>query len=111
MIANSQIGADGEWNGVAPGVDLVGIRVADKDGYATYENVIQGIQWAVEHQEEYNIRVINFSMSAPVRSPYWGDPINQALMFAWYKGMVVVTAAGNTGPEAFQLAFQVTTLT
>ena len=100
VIANSEKGADDEWNGVAPGVDLIAIRVADEHGYATYEKVLQGVQWAVDHQAEYNIRIINFSMSAPVRSPYWGDPINQALMFAWYKGIVVVTASGNTGPEA-----------
>ena len=40
VIANSQVGSDGKWNGVAPGVDLIGIRVADKEGFATYELVI-----------------------------------------------------------------------
>ena len=95
VIANSDIGEDGEWNGVAPGVNLVGVRVADANGEATYEHVIQGIQWVIAHREEYNIRVLNFSMSAPVHSPYWADPVNQALMSAWQAGIVVAASAGN----------------
>ncbi|HEX7974371.1 MAG TPA: S8 family peptidase [Anaerolineales bacterium] len=103
VIANSQVGADGEWNGVAPGVSLVGVRVADEKGVATYERVIQGIQWIVDHQAELQIRVLNFSMSAAVQSPYWADPVNQALTAAWEKGIVVVTAAGNQGPKALSV--------
>src|SRR3990172_278387 len=36
IIANSQVGVDGEWNGVAPGVNLVGVRVLDELGFWTY---------------------------------------------------------------------------
>jgi serine protease AprX len=103
VIANSQKGLDGEWNGVAPNVDLVGVRVADENGHATYETVLLGIQWAVDHQADYNIRVINFSLSAPARTPYWADPINMALMYAWSQGIVVVASAGNNGPEALTI--------
>ncbi len=103
VIANSQNGDDDEWNGIAPWVSLVGVRVADEAGSATYERVIQGIQWVVENRERYNIRVLNFSMSAPVRSPYWADPVNQALMAAWAAGIVVVTSAGNNGPGALSI--------
>lgn len=98
IIANSQKGADGEWNGVAPGVRLVGVRVLNKDGYGTYEQVIQGIQWVIKNKEKYNIRIVNLSLLSAVRSPYWADPLNQAVMKAWAKGIVVVAAAGNSGP-------------
>jgi serine protease AprX len=99
IIANSQVGGDGEWNGIAPGVNLVGVQVLDKNGFGTYEQVIQGIQWVLDHQDEYNIRIINLSLVSPVQSPYWADPLNQAVMQAWASGIVVVVAAGNGGPD------------
>jgi serine protease AprX len=41
---------------------------------------------------------MNLSLSAPVQSYYWEDPLNQAVMKAWQAGIVVVVAAGNSGP-------------
>jgi serine protease AprX len=99
IIANSQVGEDGDWNGIAPGVNLVGVRVLDKNGFGTYEQVIKGIQWVIDHKDEYNIRVINLSIVSLVQSPYWADPLNQAVMQAWANDIVVVVAAGNGGPN------------
>ena len=98
IIANSQVGVDGEWNGVAPGVNLVGVRVLDELGFGTYEQVIQGIQWVIEHKDELGIQVMNLSLVSQVQSPYWADPINQAVTQAWAEGITVVVAAGNNGP-------------
>ncbi|HEY3344414.1 MAG TPA: S8 family serine peptidase [Anaerolineaceae bacterium] len=103
IIANTQVGTDKEWDGMAPGVNLVGVRVLDKNGTGTYETVIKGIQWAIKNQRTYNIRVINLSLLAAVQSPYWADPLDQAVMRAWSEGITVVTAAGNTGPNAMTI--------
>ena len=103
VIANSQLGPDHEWNGVAPGVKLVGVRVLDETGFGTYEHVIQGIQWVIANKDRYNIRVMNLSLVSPVQSPYWADPLNQAVMQAWANGIVVVVAAGNSGPGAMSI--------
>jgi serine protease AprX len=100
VIANSQVGEDGEWDGIAPGVSLVGVRVLNEEGIGSYEKVIQGIQWVVKNQKTYNIQVMNLSLVAHVQSPYWADPINQAVMKAWDKGITVVVASGNDGPGA-----------
>jgi serine protease AprX len=69
IIANSEAGADDEWNGVAPGVNLVGVRVLNSHGYGTYEKVIQGIQWVLDHKDTYGIDIINLSLVASVQSP------------------------------------------
>jgi serine protease AprX len=98
IIANSQTDADGEFGGIAPDVNLVGVRVLDHHGVGTYERVIQGIQWVINHKDQYNIRVMNLSIVSIAQSPYWADPLNQAVMQAWANGIVVVTAAGNGGP-------------
>ena len=98
IIANAAKGADGEWNGIAPGVQLVGVRVLDETGTGSYESVIQGIQWVLDHKAELNIKVMNLSLHTLVQSPYWADPLNQAVMRAWAEGITVVVAAGNDGP-------------
>ncbi|MBN1667702.1 MAG: S8 family peptidase, partial [Anaerolineales bacterium] len=104
IIANTDLGPDGDWNGVAPGVDLVGVRVLDANGGGSYDKVIQGIQWVIDHQDEYNIRVMNLSLVSAAQSPYWADPLNQAVMQAWAQGIVVVVAAGNGGPDPMTIS-------
>ncbi|MBI3554545.1 MAG: S8 family peptidase [Elusimicrobia bacterium] len=41
------IGGTAIW-GVAPGVDLYGVKVLDANGSGTFDDVIAGMQWAVE---------------------------------------------------------------
>ncbi|GAB4205729.1 MAG: hypothetical protein OHK0022_32130 [Roseiflexaceae bacterium] len=62
--------------------------------------MIAAIEWVVQNKDRYRVRVLNLSLYAPVGGPYWADPMNQAVMKAWQAGIVVVTAAGNAGPEA-----------
>ncbi len=97
IIANGQQGPDGEWNGIAPGVRLVGVRVLDENGYSDYAKVIDGIQWVVEHKDEYNIQLMNLSLVSKAEAPYFEDPLNLAVMEAWASGITVVVAAGNGG--------------
>ncbi|HYM27377.1 MAG TPA: S8 family serine peptidase, partial [Steroidobacteraceae bacterium] len=99
IIASSGVATTGNYQGVAPGVNLVSVRVLDANGQGSYSNVIKGIQWVLLQKLRYNIRVMNLSLSAPPSSVYWEDPLNQAVMAAWAAGVVVVAAAGNRGPE------------
>jgi serine protease AprX len=103
IIANTQKGSDGKWNGIAPGVSLVSARVLNDEGRGTYEQVINGIQWVVANKDLYNIRVMNLSLIAAVRTPYWADPLNQAVTYAWANGITVVAAAGNGGPDPMSI--------
>ncbi|HET9220987.1 MAG TPA: S8 family peptidase [Roseiflexaceae bacterium] len=86
--------------GVAPKVNLLIARALDRDGSGTYADVIAAIQWVIANKDRYNVRVLNLSLQAPVASPYWYDPLGQAVMRAWQSGLVVVVAAGNAGPTA-----------
>lgn len=103
IVVNSDLGGDDAWNGVAPNADLVAVRVLDENGYGTYETAIAGLQWAVEHKDEYNIKVINLSLVSLVQSPYWADPLSQAVTAAWANGLVVVVAGGNDGPTPLSI--------
>ncbi len=104
IIANDELGSDGEPNGMAPDVKLVEARVLKEDGSGTYENVIQGIQWVVTNKAKYDIRVMNLSLVSPAQSPYWADPLDRAVTAAWASGITVVVAAGNAGPGPMTIA-------
>ena len=98
IAGNADYDVYGRLYGVAPNAALVGIKAFDREGKATYADVIRGIDWAIQVKDQVNLRVLNMSFSGPVRSYYWQDPLNQAVMKAWQAGIVVVASAGNNGP-------------
>ena len=81
--------------GMAPGANIVNVRVIDANGSATMSSVIRGIEWAVNNRNTYNIRVLNLSLGATTTSGYKDDPLAAAVELAWHSGIAVVTAAGN----------------
>jgi serine protease AprX len=87
----------GHYIGVAPNANLISIKVSDETGEASVLDVIYGLQFAVEHQSQFNIRVINLSLSATTPQSYKTDPLDAAVESAWMHGIVVVAAAGNKG--------------
>ncbi|MBA6304843.1 S8 family peptidase [Colwellia sp. MB02u-14] len=99
IAGNADYDVYGKVYGVAPNAALVGIKAFDAEGKATYADVIRGIDWALQVKDQINLRVLNMSFSGPVRSFYWEDPLNQAVMKAWQAGIVVVASAGNSGPD------------
>jgi serine protease AprX len=89
--------ANGRYIGVAPQSNLVSIKVADDQGQATVLDVIYGLQFAVDHQRDFNIRVVNLSLDSTTPQSYKTDPLDAAAEAAWMHGLVVVAAAGNRG--------------
>jgi serine protease AprX len=102
IIAGDRAG--GQYVGVAPNANLVSIKVSDEAGATTVLDVIYGLQFAVEHQSQYNIRVVNMSLDSATPQSYKTDPLDAAVEAAWLHGLVVVTSAGNRGgaPDAVQ---------
>jgi serine protease AprX len=85
------------YAGMAPNVNLINLRVLDRNGSGTDSQVIAAIQQAIALQSTYNIRVISMSLGRPVFESYTLDPVDQAVEAAWQAGIVVVAAAGNNG--------------
>ena len=85
------------YRGVASGTSLINLRVLGADGSGLASDVVEAIDWAIDHQRAYNIRVINLSLGAPVLQSYRDDPVCAAVERAVRAGILVVTAAGNHG--------------
>ena len=102
LIASSNTSSavlNNQPQGIAPMVKLVEVKAFDANGQGSYSSVLAGLNWILQNQASYNIRVVNLSFGAPPISYYWNDPIDQAVMQLWQAGIVVVASAGNSGPS------------
>jgi serine protease AprX len=87
----------GRYVGVAPDANLIAVKASDEAGNSTVLDVIKGIQFVVDHKDDFNIRVLNLSLSSDTPTSYRWDPLDAAVEYAWQHGIVVVAAAGNRG--------------
>ncbi|MCC2547788.1 S8 family peptidase [Hymenobacter sp. BT175] len=86
----------GKYEGVAPGASLLGYG---SGGALLVLDAIGGFDYALTHQFQYNIRVISNSFgSSGDFDP--NDPLNVATKKCYDRNMVIVFAAGNSGPGA-----------
>ncbi|HAN03683.1 MAG: hypothetical protein A2X29_00505 [Elusimicrobia bacterium GWA2_64_40] len=77
--------------GVAPAVDLYGVKVLDKNGSGQYSWIVAGIEWAIQN----GMHVINMSLGGGSGT----EAMKQVMTKAHEAGVTVVCAAGNdSGP-------------
>jgi serine protease AprX len=86
-----------KFNGIAPKAHIISVRVLDGNGGGRVSDVLVGIDWVLNHKEEYGIRIMNLSLGHPVEEPSAADPLCRAVEAAWKAGVLVVAAAGNAG--------------
>ncbi|HEY7014388.1 MAG TPA: S8 family peptidase [Streptosporangiaceae bacterium] len=98
LIAGNGASSNGQYSGEAPGARLVSIKVAGADGTTHLSTLILGLQWAVDHQAAYGIKVINISLGYQTDQSTISNPLDQAVEATWNSGITVVTSAGNAGP-------------
>jgi serine protease AprX len=100
IVAGSGHDSDGRRTGIAPGADLIGLKVLDASGFGYISDVIAAIDYAIAVRTRFNIRVINLSVATGVFESYRTDPLAQAARRAVAAGIIVVTSAGNLGLDA-----------
>ncbi|WP_088034341.1 S8 family serine peptidase [Evansella clarkii] len=87
------VAANGQIKGVAPDATLLAYRVLGPGGSGTTQNVIAGIERAVQDGAD----IMNLSLGANVNDPDYATSI--ALDRAMTEGVVAVTSNGNSGPN------------
>jgi len=76
--------------GVAPQASLLAVKVLNRRGSGFYSDIIEGIQWSVNN----GAQVINMSLGGSADS----TALHNAIIAATNAGVVIVVAAGNSGP-------------
>jgi len=97
IIAGNGVASNGRYKGVAPGVNLLNIRVSNEQGLTYISDVVDGLQWIYNNKDLYNIRVVNLSITSTVAESYNTSALDAAVEILWFNGIVVVVAAGNNG--------------
>ena len=99
LIAGDGSQSGGLYSGVAPGAELVSIKIAGRDGSSDVSKLLAAIQWVVSFKDTYGIRVLNLSLGTDSTAPTTTDPLNYAVQRAWTSGVAVIVSAGNRGPH------------
>lgn len=104
-MCGSGLLSKGDYCGIAPSSRLVVGKVLDYKGDGIIENMTKGIEWIMQCRKKYDIRILNISIGM-------GELIDEERMKgllslvdeAWTRGLIVVCAAGNNGPEEMTLS-------
>ncbi len=98
-IAGSGKSSGGLYSGIVPECKLVVGKILDKRGDGSVGKMAAALQWIMEIKEIYHIRVLNISIGTGQgygRSEY--GEVRKLLDEAWRQGLMIVCAAGNSGP-------------
>ena len=96
LIAGNGLLSGGRLCGVAPGCNLVVVKALNEKGETSAINILKAMQWVHENRQKFNIRVCCMSFGAEPLG--YGDPLVAGAEVLWRDGIVVVSAAGNSGP-------------
>lgn len=98
IIGGNGHSSKGQFVGVAPKVNIIGIKALDENGGGSTSDIISALSYAIEVKDKYNIKIINLSLGTPATNSPDKDPLCKAVEKCVEAGIVVVTAAGNSGP-------------
>jgi len=98
IAAGDGAASGGYYQGVAKDATLLGISTGDTIFILW---ALAGFDYLLDHAEEFNVRVVNNSWGTEGGSQAWDpkDPINKATKKVHDRGITVVFAAGNSGPD------------
>lgn len=104
IIAGNGSASNGMYCGIAPGSRIYMIKILNNKGEGNTTNVLIGINWILQNYKKYNIRIVNISVGS-TRNKHFDEtsPLVQGVNKLWTAGLVVLTAAGNHGPEPYSI--------
>ena len=99
IIGGDGRASEGKIRGVAPGCNLIVLKVLDRMGNGRKEDVLHAFRWILENWRYYGIRVVNISVGTTCRTYEDHKVLIDGVERLWDEGLVVVAAAGNQGPR------------
>ena len=99
LVAGDGTASMGKYRGAAPGCGIIALKVLDRDGNGSQDDVLRALRWIREYRQQYRIRVVNISVGTTCNSKRSHARLLESVEQLWDEGVVVVTAAGNQGPR------------
>lgn len=88
--------SDGKYRGIASDANLVLVKLG-RQGRIHDADIRRGIEWVIEHRDDYDIRVVNISCGGDKEASYVTDELSRVAEDAVRDGLVLVVAVGNEG--------------
>lgn len=99
LVAGDGTASMGKYRGAAPGCGIIALKVLDRYGNGSQDDVLRALRWIREYRQQYRIRVVNISVGTTCNSKRNHARLLESVEQLWDEGVVVVTAAGNRGPR------------
>lgn len=99
LVAGDGTASMGKYRGAAPGCGIIALKVLDRYGTGSQDDVLRALRWIRENRQQYRIRVVNISVGTTCNSKRNHARLLESVEQLWDEGVVVVTAAGNQGPR------------
>lgn len=99
LVAGDGTASIGKYRGAAPGCGIISLKVLDRYGTGSQDDVLRALRWIRENRQQYRIRVVNISVGTTCNSKRNHARLLESVEQLWDEGVVVVTAAGNQGPR------------
>jgi len=103
-VAGNGTMSKGKYNGIAPEAKIIGIKVLDSNGSGNASDILAGMQWVLDNKDKYNIRIVSLSLGSKPNKAATMDPLIRGVNALWDNNLVVVAAAGNSGPKRSTIA-------
>jgi len=84
--------------GVDPATNLIVIKALDANGETGANSILSAMQWVYENRKKFKIRLVCMSFGSVALGK--NDPLMLGAEKLWDTGIVVVCAAGNSGPKS-----------
>ena len=99
LVAGDGTASMGKYRGAAPGCGIIALKVLDRYGNGSQDDVLRALRWIREYRQQYRIRVVNISVGTTCNSKRNHARLLESVEQLWDEGVVVGTAAGNQGPR------------
>lgn len=99
IIAGNGFSSRGRYVGIAPKANILAIKALNAQGGGNISDVVAAISYAIETKDKYNTKILNLSLGTPANVPSDKDPLCKAVDAATKAGLIVIVAAGNSGPK------------
>ncbi len=99
IIAGNGYSSNGKYAGVAPSANLLIVKALDENGGGSSSDIIHALSFIIETKDLYNTKIVNLSLGSPARGSCAKDPLCKAVEKTVDAGLIVMVAAGNSGPK------------
>lgn len=105
IICGSGRLSNGVYEGVIPSARIIAMKILDENGGGAAAHLLDALDWIYQNRKRYHIRIVNISIG--MENHVSSDKrklMQQAISRLHQEDILVITAAGNNGPEPMTLS-------